>query len=195
MVQVCCLAKSGGIDKRTNKIHKNSNFLNYRSWSKLPGRRRRQSPRCCRTFPRFLHNQQAKMRATTILKWSKLKLNIKTKHSIPLSTGKVLTAINSSPSCAHHQMWDLRLLASFRLLIEFESENSYFPPWTPILRVNMFPPRQFSPTVWRILHNCRRPDRSPDRRPLGVASSSQTLSSQRSWPLLRRPTHGCRFQP
>ena len=119
MVQVCCLAKSGGIDKRTNKIHKNSNFLNYRSWSKLPGRRGRQSPRRCRTFPRFLHNQQAKMRATTILKWSKLKLNIKTKHSIPLSTGKVLTAINSSPSCGLHQMWDLRLLASFLLLFDW----------------------------------------------------------------------------
>ena len=31
MVQVCCLAKSGEIDKRTNKIHKHSNFLDY--WS------------------------------------------------------------------------------------------------------------------------------------------------------------------
>ena len=127
--------------------------------------------------------------------WRGYPLNIKTKHSSPLSTGKVLTAINSSPSCGHHQMWDLRLLASFLLLIEFESQNSYFPPWTPILCVNMFLPRQFSPRLWRILHNCRRPDRSPDRRPLGVESSSQTLSSQRSLPLLRRPTHGCRFQP
>ena len=107
-----------GREGKTNKIHKHSNFLDYRYWSKSPGRRGRQSPRCCWTFPYFLHDQQAKMRATTILKWSKLKLKrisieYQNKTFQPtfnrksLDRNQLLAFLRSSPNVRPHICWHL----------------------------------------------------------------------------------------